>query len=275
VSAYGESAIASPRRAGVRERVSTAREPASERRPHGLARPDLVFFIAVCLVWVAVSQWLSLSGLVAVLGLAYAGLNAWLISFALFAVAPRDRRAIDFPELTLIVATHDDEEVIEETLDRAMRQSYPGELRILIADADSTDATIQRASRIAEHDLRVSVRRFPADSKSRTLNRALATVVSPLVATIGAGTLLRPGALRLCAGRLLASAASTVAVGGAVFVSTARENLLAHAEEWDPDLGVAQPRRPQDEFRGPLMTQDELSVFKTGVVRDLASRSSG
>ena len=60
-----------------------------------------------------------------------------------------------------------------------------------------------------------------------------------------------------------------------MFVSTARENLLAHAEEWDPDLGVAQPRRPQDEFRGPLMSEDELSVFKTGVVRDLASRSAG
>jgi glycosyltransferase involved in cell wall biosynthesis len=175
----------------------------------------------------------------------------------------------------LIVATHNDEGVIEETLDRARRQRYPGELRILVADAGSGDATVKRASRSAEHDLRISVRRFPPDARSRTLDRALATVGSPLVATIDAGTLLRPGALRLCAGRLLVSAASTIAVGGTVFVSTARENLLAHAEEWDDWLGVVPPRHPQDDLRGPLMAQEEFNVFRTGAARELASSWSG
>jgi cellulose synthase/poly-beta-1,6-N-acetylglucosamine synthase-like glycosyltransferase len=239
-----------------------------------LPRPDLVFFVAVCLGWVAFSQWLSFSGPVAVIGLAYVGLNARLISFALFQAPPRRRRAADFPELTLIVATHNDEDVIEPTLDRATRQRYPGELRILVADADSIDETVERASRSAEHDLRISVRRFPPAAKSRTLERALATVSSPLVATIDAGTLLRSGALRLCAGRLLVSTASTVAVGGTMFVSTARENLLAHAEEWDLH-GVVPSSSPQDDFRGPLMTQDDFAVLRTRDARELASASPG
>ena len=255
--------------------VSTAQKHASEPRPRGAPRPDLVFFVAVCLGWIALSQWLSFSGPIAVLGLVYVGLNARLISVALFDVPPRRRRATDFPELTLIVATHDDEGTIEQTLDRARRQRYPGELRILVADADSTDETVERASRCAEHDLRVAVRRFPHEAKSRTLERALATVGSPLVATIDAGTLLRPGALRLCAGRLLASAVSTVAVGGTVFVSTARENLLAQAEEWDRRLGVAPPRQPHDDFRGPLMTEDDFTVMRTGAARELTGSAAG
>jgi poly-beta-1,6-N-acetyl-D-glucosamine synthase len=249
--------------------------PGTERPHRVVPHPDLVFFVAVCLAWVALSQWLSLAGWLAVVGLAYVGLNARLISFALFEVPPRRRPVAGFPELTLIVATHNDQEVIEETLERATRQRYPGELRILVADTDSTDETVERATRCAEHDLRISVRRFPHDAKSRTLSRALAAVGSPLVATIHAGTLLRPGALRLCAGRLLVSSVSTVAVGGTVFVSTARENLLAHAEEWDHDLGVVPALQPQDDLRGPLMTQDDFSVFKTGAARELASSSSG
>jgi poly-beta-1,6-N-acetyl-D-glucosamine synthase len=275
VPGFGETIIASPRRARGRGEATTSQLPETERSHHVVPRPDLVFFVAVCLAWVALSQWLSLPGPLAVIGLAYVGLNARLISFALFEVPPRRRPVAGFPELTLIVATHNDQDVIEQTLDRATRQRYPGELRILVADTDSTDETVERATRCAEHDLRISVRRFPHDAKSRTLNRALAAVGSPLVATIHAGTLLRPGALRLCAGRLLVSSVSTVAVGGTVFVSTARENLLAHAEEWDHDLGVVPALQPQDDLRGPLMTQDDFSVFKTGAARELASSSSG
>jgi hypothetical protein len=275
VPGFDETVIASPRRTSGRGGPATAQLPGTEGRHRLVPRPDLVFFVGVCLAWVAFSQWLSLPGLFAVIGLVFVGLNARLISFALFDVPPRPRRVAGFPELTLIVATHNDQDVIEETLDHATRQRYPGELRILVADTDSTDETVERASRCAEHDLRISVCWFPPDAKSRTLNRALATVGSPLVATIHAGTLLRPGALRLCAGRLLVSSVSTVAVGGAVLVSTARENLLAHAEEWDHDLDVVPALHPQDDLRGPLMTQDDFGVFKTGVARELASSPAG
>jgi cellulose synthase/poly-beta-1,6-N-acetylglucosamine synthase-like glycosyltransferase len=254
----------------------TDRAIASPWRPSGrgvVPRPDLVFFVALCLGWVALSQWLSFPGLLALIGLVYVGLNARLLSFALFDVPPRRRRVADFPELTLIVATHDDEDVIEETLARASAQQYPGELRILVADTGSADETVERASRFAEHHLGISVCRFPHDAKSRTLNLALNTVSSPLVATIDAGTLLRPGALRLCAGRLLVSSVSTVAVGGSVFVSTARENLLAQAEEWDPDLAVIPARRPQDDLRGPPMTQHDFTVLRTGAAREFSAPS--
>ncbi len=273
MSGFGETIIASPRRASGHGEPTTTQAPGTKRRHRLVPRPDLAFFVVVCLAWVAVSQWLSFPGLLAVIGLVYVGLNARLLSFALFDVPPRRRRVADFPELTLIIATHDDQDVIEQTVDRASDQDYPGELRILVADAGSTDETVERASRYAEHDLRISVRRFPHDAKPRTLNRALVTVSSPLVATIDAGTQLRPGALRLCAGRLLVSSVSTVAVGGSVFVSTARENLLAQAEEWDRHLGVVPVPRPQDDLRGPLMTQNDFTVLRTGAARELSARS--
>jgi Glycosyl transferase family 2 len=270
VPGFSETAIALPRHASERGAATSAQLPGTEHRHRVVVRPDLVFFVTVCLAWVALSQWLLFSAPLAVIGLAYVAFNARLISLALFHVPSRRRRAADFPELTLIVATYDAEDVIEEALDRVAAQEYPGELRILVADADSTDETVERASRCAEHDLRISIRRFPHDSKSRTLNRALATVSSPLVATTDARMRLRPGALRVCAGRLLVSSVSTVAVDGTVFVSTARENLLAHAEEWDRGLGVP-ARRPQDDLRGPLMAQDDFTVLRTGTAKELAA----
>ena len=255
--------------------VSTAQKHASEPRPRGVPRPDLVFFVAVCLGWIALSQWLSFSGLIAVLGLVYVGLNARLISVALFDVPPRRRRATDFPELTLIVATHDDEGTIEQTLDRARRQRYPGELRILVADADSTDETVERASRCAEHDLRIAVRRFPHEAKSRTSSERSPPSVprwsprSTPARCFGPG---RSGSAPVACSRPPSRRSRSAA---AVFVSTARENLLAQAEEWDRRLGVAPPRQPHDDFRGPLMTEDDFTVMRTGAARELTGSAAG
>ena len=254
---------------GVRPITSPSQSPSGAQ-----ARWDLLFVAAASLAWVYLSLRLSFAWPLALIGLAYVALNARLISFSLFEIPPRRRRIADFPDLTLIVATYNDEDLIEETLESAAGQDYPGELRILVADADSTDETVERASAWAEHDLRISVHRFPHDAKARTIRRALTTVGSPLVATIDAGTLLGARALRLCASQLLVSAVSTVAVGGTVFVSTARENLLAQAEEWDHHLGVAPARQPQDELRGPLMVPDDFRVYRTRTARELAGQTS-
>ena len=92
--------------------------------------------------------------------------------------------------------------MIEETLDYAATQDYPGELHILVADDGSTDRTVELAELCAQVDQRISVRSFEHGGKANTLNQALLEVETPLMATVDADTLLMPEALKRCVARL-------------------------------------------------------------------------
>jgi biofilm PGA synthesis N-glycosyltransferase PgaC len=236
-------------------------------------------FVAICsLGWVALSIWLAipwieqlghsitLPGAILVIGgiaIVPGYLNAHLVSSLLFDRPPPLRFDLDFPAITLVVACYNEAESIEETLRYATTQDYPGEFRILVADDGSADATLEIAHRCAEMDERIAVRRFSHGGKANTLNRALGSVQTPLVATVDADTLLMPEAVKRCVARLLVSPPSTVAAAGAVFVRNSRENLLTQAQEWDYFLGIASIKRQQGLFQGTLVAQGAFSVYRT------------
>jgi biofilm PGA synthesis N-glycosyltransferase PgaC len=244
-----------------------------------------LFFVAlVSLSWVAFSLWLAIpwiedlgqsitvplaAALIAGIAIIPGYLNAHLISSLLFDKAPPLRYDIDFPAITLIVACFNEEEVIEETLDYAATQDYPGELRILVADDGSTDKTVELAELCAEIDPRISVRVFDHGGKANTLNKALLEVETPLMATVDADTLLMPQALKRCVSRLLVSPPTTVAAAGAVFVRNSRTNLLTQAQEWDYFLGIASIKRQQGLFQGTLVAQGAFSVYRTEAVKEV------
>src|SRR5882757_2660467 len=133
-----------------------------------------LLFVALCsLGWVGFSLWLAIPWIeelgqsitVPIAAATIAGiaiipgyLNAHLISSLLIDKAPPLRFDLDFPTVTLVVACFNEEEVIEQTLDYATKQDYPGEFHILVADDGSTDRTAEVASKYAEHDERISVR---------------------------------------------------------------------------------------------------------------------
>jgi biofilm PGA synthesis N-glycosyltransferase PgaC len=118
-------------------------------------------------------------------------------------------------------------------------------------------------------DERISVRTFPHGGKAHTLNAALATVDTPLTATVDADTLLMPEALKRCVARLMVSPPSTVAVAGAVFVRNSRKNLLTQAQEWDYFLGIASIKRQQGLFQGTLVAQGAFSIYRTDPVKEV------
>ncbi len=264
--------------------------PVAEKLPEDRRRFYLplklkLLFVAMCsLGWVAFSLWLAIpwieelgksitvplaAALIAGIAIIPGYLNAHLISSLLFDKAPRLRFDIDFPAITLIIACFNEEDVIEETLDYAATQDYPGELHILVADDGSTDRTVELASLCAEMDERISVRTFPHGGKANTLNAALAEVHTPLMATVDADTLLMPQALKRCVARLQVSPPTTVAVAGAVFVRNSRANLLTQAQEWDYFLGIASIKRQQGLFQGTLVAQGAFSVYRTEPVKEV------
>jgi biofilm PGA synthesis N-glycosyltransferase PgaC len=194
-------------------------------------------------------------------------LNANLISSLLIDRAPPLRFDFDFPALTVIIACFNEEETIEETIGYILKQDYPGELHILVADDGSADRTIEVARAREADEPRIDVRGFSHGGKARTLTRALAHAKTPLVATVDADTLLMPSALQRIVARLLISPLDTVAVAGAVFVRNSRNNYFTRAQEWDYFLGIASVKRQQGLFQGTMVAQGAFSVYRTSPVR--------
>jgi poly-beta-1,6-N-acetyl-D-glucosamine synthase len=257
------------------------RTPQERRGIYVALHLKLFLVIGIALAWAGLSTWLALpwietlgESITLPLAIAVIGgiailpgyLNANLIASLLLDRPPPLRFDLDFPGVTAVIACFNEEETIEETLDYVAKQEYPGELRILVADDGSADATVAVARRRAAADPRISVASFSHAGKANTLTRALKRVETPLLATIDADTLLMPSALERIVARLLISPADTVAIAGAVFVRNSRRNFLTRAQEWDYFLGIASVKRQQGLFQGTMVAQGAFSVYRASAL---------
>jgi len=260
-------------------------------------RLDLRFWLSVFfgLAWAGFSTWLALPwigdlgdmitlplAIFVIGGIAiFPGyLNAFLFS-SLLLDRPRDlvpqavdpERGTTWPDMTLLVATFNEEEGIAETLEYALASDYPGKLDIVVADDGSTDRTreIVRTASEAVHSSgrNVTLMSFAHAGKAQTLNLALAGVSTEFFATIDADTLLSPEALRRATGRLETSTAETAAVAGGVMVRNSRRNLLTKLQEWDYQLGIAAIKRSQALWQATLVAQGAFSVYRTERVKEV------
>ena len=245
-------------------------------------RTRFFFTVVFGLLWAAFSTWIALGwirdlGDVVTLPVAVAViagiaiipgyLNIQLAS-SLFFDRPRPLTFEHvYPDVTLLVAAYNEEARIRETLEYALRQDYEGRVDIVVADDGSTDSTREIVAAVAAEDRRVRLVNAAHGGKSQALNAGLATVRTPIVATIDADTLLMPYALRRAIARLLSSPRDTVAVAGSVLVRNSRASALARVQEWDYFLAIASVKRQQALFQGTLVAQGAFSVYRTAAVR--------
>ena len=175
-----------------------------------------------------------------------------------------------WPSVTLIVAAWNEEEAIVPTLERIADLSYPGLLEIVLADNDSTDSTAERA-RAAAVDTTCNIGGSLSlrPGKYSALNAALATVTTPLVATVDADTLLHGDALT----RLVARIASrpqdqhVCACAGALVAGNVQANFLTRMQSWDYRLGINGVKRMQAAYNSTLVAQGAFSAYWTDDIR--------
>lgn len=253
-----------------------------QRRLYVRVRTRFVATVTVALAWAALSTWLALPwirdladlvtlplavAVVAGLAIVPGYLNLHLVASLLLDRPRSPDAAGPFPPLTLLIAAFNEEEAIEETVRYAVAQTYPAEVEIVVADDGSSDRTAEIVAGLSAAHGNIRLVRAPHGGKARALNTALATVETPLVATIDADTLLMPYAVKRAVGRLLASPPDTVAVAGSVLVRNSRANLLARVQEWDYFLAIASVKRQQALLQGTLVAQGAFSVYDTGAVK--------
>jgi cellulose synthase/poly-beta-1,6-N-acetylglucosamine synthase-like glycosyltransferase len=144
-------------------------------------------------------------------------------------IAPRPVRREDvLPSVTVIVAAHNEEDVIARRLENLLALDYPTDLvEIVVASDASTDGTDAIVFEIAAPEARVSLLACPRGGKVAAQNLAVSRSEADIVAFSDANATWAPDALRLlvrafadpevayCCGRLVLEAADGTNVEGA------------------------------------------------------------
>lgn len=122
----------------------------------------------------------------------YAGYPLALVALGLVRPRPRRRAPIELP-LSVIVAAHDEVEVIAGKVANVLRSDYPPELLELIVASDgSQDGTVEAARRAGA----TRVLDLPRIGKLAALNRAEQVASGEILVFTDADSLFEPGTLR-------------------------------------------------------------------------------
>jgi glycosyltransferase involved in cell wall biosynthesis len=101
------------------------------------------------------------------------------------------------PEVTVVVAAHDEEEVIARRVENLLALDYPAErLAIVVASDGSTDRTDEIVEEIAAKAASVRLLRSERAGKATAQNRAVESISSEVVAFSDANSRWEPDALR-------------------------------------------------------------------------------
>ena len=107
------------------------------------------------------------------------------------------RKAQIEPMVSVIIAAHDEESVIERRLENLLALDYPADrLEILIASDASTDRTDELVETAAARDPRVRLLRYPRGGKLAAQNRAYHEARGEILAFSDANATWAPDALR-------------------------------------------------------------------------------
>jgi cellulose synthase/poly-beta-1,6-N-acetylglucosamine synthase-like glycosyltransferase len=139
------------------------------------------------------------------------------------------------PSVSLIVAAHNEEDVIERRLENLLELDYPAEmLEIVVASDASTDRTDELVAAVAAREPRVKLLPCPREGKVAAQNRAVKTTAGEILAFSDANAVWRPDALRNLV-RNYTDPEVAYVCGSSIYEAadgTNREGTYWHLEGW-------------------------------------------
>lgn len=205
-------------------------------------------------------------------GLAYIPgyMNAFLVISLILDRQPPVKHEFPHEEITIVIAAHNEEDKIFQTLQYIDRQDYLGKIKVIVVNNCSTDQTVTEV-RKAKKKLSIDIRLLHENKpgKFHALNHALKGISTPYFITLDADTLLHRSSIRNLVSRIKSSPEEVCAVAGSVLVKNSRENLLTKMQEWDYFLGIASIKRLQGLYQGTLVAQGAYSLYKTECIKEV------
>lgn len=172
----------------------------------------------------------------------------------------------DFPAVTLLIAAHNAQDTLLDTLASIAAQRYPAPMQVVVINDGSTDGTLQRLRNVDHPWLEVLDLACPG-GKAKALNAGLRFAAHALTVTLDADAHLHPLALRQLVTRYMSEPPNTAAVAGAVLVRNSRQNLVTRMQEWDYFHGISATRRVQSLCQGTLVAPGAFSLYRTDILR--------
>lgn len=210
-----------------------------------------------------------------------------------------------YPPISILIASYNEEEFIEETLKSIENQDYPAAIEIVIVDDGSTDGSIEIIEDY-EKILVSSASRFDStyieseldDSslmvkttektiqdygknylklikakhggKANALNVGIKEVSNEIIVTMDADTFLHKEAIKRIVTRYMIDPSNTAAIAGSVLVKNSRKNFMTKLQENDYFLAIASVKRQQGLFQGTLVAQGAFSLYKKEAVEEVS-----
>jgi biofilm PGA synthesis N-glycosyltransferase PgaC len=241
---------------------------------HTAALSWLVFSIYVSVPWVRdLGSIISLPlSVIVIAGIGY--IPGYIFMFMVISLLldrqPQFKITNPADTITIVIACHNEEAKIPETLRYISTQDYHGHIRVIVVDNASSDNTAKAAMKAAENlklDCQIVVEDNPG--KFNALNHALRFVDTDYLITLDADTLLHKSAVRYLVSRMISAPNDVCAVAGAVLVKNSRENFITRIQEWDYFLGIASIKRLQGMYQSTLVAQGAYSLYLTETLREI------
>jgi len=158
---------------------------------------SILFLVAVILIWFMIAYQLVLT---------LAGYFHHLRSIR--EQREVDRLPLDFPKVSILIPAHNEEKVIEKTLDSMLALDYPRDkIEIIVVNDGSGDRTASIVEDFARKDQRVKLHNVPVAEggrgKSRALNIGLTQATADYIAVYDADNTPEPTAMRYLMAQLL------------------------------------------------------------------------
>lgn len=135
--------------------------------------------------------WTSIIGILA----AYVGYPMVLAALSLVRRRPV-QKSETLPNVSILIAAHNEDEVIEATLRNKLQLDYPSDKReILVISDGSEDRTEEIVRRFHDQGVKLLVQN-PRQGKTAALNRAASEAVGEILVFSDANSMYRPDALR-------------------------------------------------------------------------------
>lgn len=197
-------------------------------------------------------------------------INMFVLISLLLDRQPRFNKRKSINEITIIIACHNEEKTIADTLSYIPKQDFEGTIKLIVVDNASTDNTFKAAKHEGERlGLNILVIQEKKPGKHNALNTALKYVETSYLITLDADTILHKSALKHLISRMESSPSDVCAVAGTVLTRNSRYNFLTKLQEWDYFLGIASIKRFQGLYQGTLVAQGAFSLYETSIIRSI------
>lgn len=197
-------------------------------------------------------------------------MNAFMFSSLVFDKRPPRKPLDAYPDLSILIASYNEEKYIDQTLDSIEKQAYPGKLEVIVINDGSTDQTGSIVQQLADKKSWIRVIHLNINvGKAAALNVGLAQASYSKIITIDADSYLFKDALVRITERYVSDPINTRAVAGTTLVRNSRDNWLTQSQEWDYFHGIATVKRVQSLNQGTLVAQGCFSLYDKAALDEI------